>query len=94
MGKDSGKNHKAPEWSHSLAQTVLNSLSAHIAILDASGTIVETNQAWRRYAAEGKMAGILNVSAATVNFHRKNLRKKFNISNTRQNLRAYLLSLG
>jgi DNA-binding CsgD family transcriptional regulator len=47
---------------------------------------------------EGKsskeIAGILHVSVTTVNFHRKNLRKKFNLSNTRQNLRAYLLSLG
>jgi len=57
VGKKGGKNHKAPEWSHPLAKTVLNSLSAHIAILDASGTILETNQAWRRYAAAGKMDG-------------------------------------
>jgi len=66
VGKDSGKNRKAPEWSHSLALTVLNSLSAHIAILNASGTIVETNQAWRRYAAEGKMAG--DASSIGVNY--------------------------
>jgi len=46
---------------------------------------------------EGKgskeIADILNVSATTIAFHRKNLRKKFNLSNTRQNLRAFLLSL-
>ena len=33
-----------------LARTVLNSLSAHIAILDEDGVIVETNTAWRNYA--------------------------------------------
>ncbi len=40
-----------------LAQTVLNSLSANIAILDRHGHIVETNQAWRAYARRNQMAG-------------------------------------
>ena len=35
-----------------LARTVLNSLSAHIAILDEDGVILETNKAWQRFAAE------------------------------------------
>ncbi len=35
-----------------LATTVLNSLSAHIAILDADGIILETNKAWQRFASE------------------------------------------
>jgi DNA-binding CsgD family transcriptional regulator len=35
-----------------LATTVLNSLSAHIAILDEDGVILETNKAWQRFAAE------------------------------------------
>ncbi|MGD9329720.1 MAG: LuxR C-terminal-related transcriptional regulator [Desulfobacterales bacterium] len=35
-----------------LATTILNALSAHIAILDTDGVILETNKAWRRYAAE------------------------------------------
>jgi len=35
-----------------LATTVLNSLSAHIAILDQDGVILETNKAWQRFAAE------------------------------------------
>lgn len=39
-----------------LATTVLNSLSAHIAILDAEGVILETNAAWRRFAAENDTA--------------------------------------
>ncbi len=57
--------HKRPAKSDScrdggeerLAQTVLNSLSANIAILDAHGRIVETNQAWRAYARQNQMAG-------------------------------------
>jgi DNA-binding CsgD family transcriptional regulator len=39
-----------------LAITVLNSLSAHIAILDADGVILETNNAWRRFAVENGAA--------------------------------------
>ena len=38
-----------------LAKTVLNSLSAHIAILDENGVILETNTAWRNYAVKGGM---------------------------------------
>jgi DNA-binding CsgD family transcriptional regulator len=42
-----------------LAKTVLNSLSAHIAIIDAEGVIVETNRAWQEFseraAADGGM---------------------------------------
>ena len=46
---------------------------------------------------EGKsskeIADILNVSDATIHFHRKNLRKKFGLSNSQTNLRSYLLSI-
>lgn len=38
-----------------LAQTVLDSLSAHIAILDENGVILQTNQAWRNYAIRSGM---------------------------------------
>ncbi len=40
-----------------------------------------------------EIAGILNVSEATVHFHRKNLRSKFGLKNRSTNLRSYLLSL-
>jgi DNA-binding CsgD family transcriptional regulator len=39
------------------AKTVLNSLSAHIAILDQDGVILETNRAWQNYAAKSGMKG-------------------------------------
>ena len=40
-----------------------------------------------------EIAEILFVSEATVNFHRKNLRNKFGLTNKQTNLRAYLLSI-
>jgi len=40
-----------------LARTVLNSLSANIAILDRQGTILETNRAWGHFARQNQMAG-------------------------------------
>lgn len=41
---------------NTLATTVLNSLSAHIAILDAGGVILETNKAWQRFANDNAAA--------------------------------------
>ncbi|MHC4749637.1 MAG: helix-turn-helix transcriptional regulator, partial [Planctomycetota bacterium] len=42
-------------FSDELARTVLNSLSAHIAILDKTGLILETNNAWQTYSAKSGM---------------------------------------
>ena len=38
-----------------LAKTVLDSISAHIAILDQDGVILETNKAWQSFAQSGKV---------------------------------------
>ena len=40
-----------------------------------------------------EIAEILNISETTVNFHRKNLRKKFGLKNRQMNLRSYLISM-
>ena len=47
-------------FSDELARTVLNSLSAHIAILDENGVILETNQAWQTYAVKNGMPETYN----------------------------------
>ncbi|MGM0424475.1 MAG: LuxR C-terminal-related transcriptional regulator [Thermodesulfobacteriota bacterium] len=38
-----------------LAETVLDSLSAHIAILDSQGLILKTNQAWKEFAQANEL---------------------------------------
>ena len=40
-----------------------------------------------------EIADVLNVSETTINFHRKNLRVKFDLRNKRTNLRSYLMSI-
>jgi DNA-binding CsgD family transcriptional regulator len=40
-----------------------------------------------------EIADILAISETTVNFHRKNLRKKFGLKNRQMNLRSYLMSM-
>jgi len=40
-----------------------------------------------------EISGILSISASTVNFHRKSIRKKFKISKRQTNLRSHLLSM-
>jgi len=48
---DSSKNDQVPLcYSSAEARTVLDSLSAHIAIVDENGVILDTNQAWREFA--------------------------------------------
>jgi DNA-binding CsgD family transcriptional regulator len=49
------RNVEPLSFSDELARTVLNSLSAHIAILDENGVILETNKAWQTYAAKSGM---------------------------------------
>ena len=56
-GKIGGEDTTPLELSGSLAKTVLNSLSANIAILDENGVILETNQAWRNYASANQLEG-------------------------------------
>lgn len=39
---------------------IVDSLSAHVAVLDERGVIVETNRAWQRFAEENEMVGRLD----------------------------------
>jgi len=57
MTKDRSERENDPKalFADALAKTVLNSLSAHIAILDENGIILETNRAWRNFSAKGGM---------------------------------------
>ncbi len=53
--KTKKKNENRDLFTDELARTVLNSLSAHIAILDENGVILETNSAWQAYAVKSGM---------------------------------------
>ena len=55
--KNDGPEMTPFKFSSPLAKTVLNSLSANIAIIDEMGVILETNQAWRNYATVNQMEG-------------------------------------
>ena len=57
---------KPLNFSDQLAKTVLNSLSANIAILDENGVILETNRAWRKYATANALDG--SVDCIGVNY--------------------------
>ena len=43
------------EASDTFSRQVLNALSAHVAILDTSGQILETNRAWKRFARDNQL---------------------------------------
>lgn len=44
-----------PPAANHIAQTILNSISAHVAILDQNGFIIETNRAWKQFAEENRI---------------------------------------
>ena len=54
---DNHSKKETLEFSGNLAKTILNSLSANIAILDENGVILETNKAWRNFATANEMRG-------------------------------------
>ena len=53
------------EFKGPLGRTVLNSLSAHIAVLDENGHIIETNRAWQNFASQ---SGITSPSFIGINY--------------------------
>jgi DNA-binding CsgD family transcriptional regulator len=50
-----GNDRQAAGFEDNLSLTVLNALSAHIAILDEQGVILATNRAWQMFAAAEKV---------------------------------------
>ncbi len=44
-------------FSDKLVRTIFDSLSAHIAIIDENGVILETNQAWKRFSRANGLSG-------------------------------------
>jgi len=48
-------NGSTPSADYRFAQTVLNSISAHVAILDENGFILETNRAWKHFAEQNRI---------------------------------------
>ena len=55
MQKDAPRNRLTREQTRQYADTILNSLSAHIAIIDETGLILETNLAWRDFASRNRL---------------------------------------
>lgn len=51
--KDQSQKGQNPD--HQFAQTILDSISAHVAILDEHGNILETNRAWKRFAEDNRI---------------------------------------
>jgi len=53
--QDATPNIESINFSQELARAVIDSLSAHIAILDKEGVILETNRAWNAYSVKSGM---------------------------------------
>ncbi|CAN5295656.1 hypothetical protein BH11PLA2_BH11PLA2_28770 [soil metagenome] len=51
-------NRRARRAAEQLSQDVLDSLSAHVTVLDASGAIIEVNAAWRRFGESNGAADL------------------------------------
>ncbi len=61
---------------------------------DLTPTEIQIADLIRQGVSSKSIASQLNVSMSAISFHRHNIRRKFGILNKRQNLRAYLDSLG
>lgn len=89
------KNHTVVEIIESHLQEIISPMIQKL----SNASIILTPQEIQVAAlvkdgkASKEIAGILNVSETTVHFHRKNLRRKFGLSNSQTNLRSYLISI-
>ena len=55
MSSEIPRNRLTIEQTRQYADTILNSLSAHIAIIDETGLILQTNLAWRNFASQNRL---------------------------------------
>jgi len=60
---------------------------------DLTNTEIRVSDLIKNDYTNKEIAEILNISSETVAVHRKNIRKKLNIKNTKTNLRSYLKSI-
>jgi DNA-binding CsgD family transcriptional regulator len=79
------------EHLHDISSPFLNRLSALHLLLTPQE--LEVSLLVRQGKSSQEISDILNISVATVSFHRKKLRKKLGLDDRSQNLRTYLLSL-
>ena len=52
--------------SRAMYKVIVNSLSTHVAVLDSTGVIIETNLAWQDFARQNGMVG--NVDCVGINY--------------------------
>lgn len=79
------------EHLHDISSPFLHRLSAlHLMLTPQE---LEVSLLVRQGKSSQEISDILNISVATVSFHRKKLRKKLGLEDRSQNLRTYLLSL-
>jgi len=81
---ESGLNEIVSPFLHTLASSFSNLTPGEIQIAD----LIKHGNSTK------EIAGILNLSTRTIEFHRANIRRKVGIKNKKTNLRSYLLSLG
>ncbi len=74
-----------------LTQPFLRRLSAAESVLTPQE--IEVAALIREGRSSKEVATLMNLSLTTINFHRRNLRRKLNLRNSRINLRTYLVSL-
>jgi PAS domain-containing protein len=53
--KKAGPSPRAKSVDHRFAKTILDSITAHVAILDKNGFILETNRAWKEFARQNRI---------------------------------------
>jgi DNA-binding CsgD family transcriptional regulator len=53
--KDENQKSALAQVGDQFARTILDSLTAHLAILDENGFILETNRAWKRFAQQNRL---------------------------------------